>query len=702
MTTEAKTTNYWVASNALYIQLNATGEPNRIQASAISGASILCYMQGIEGLGYDAGHNYQRWTLAAYPSEFPDNNAKYVYAAIPRKRTSDNDVAIISFPSQRIDIYGKTIEDNPKQLGDENFYYIFLQGIIGEVETDENGNRSRDWKQKFDCGSLATDEALASGGEGQWWKYNSVSDTITFLKTILEANFDKLSAKDAEIAKLILGKKELTGIADKDTIETSQDKVVTPQYLGLFGVKHFLAKDKDDTAQGLITFQKGLTSNGNAQFNKNVYFGEFIQGILTGTGGRVDNQGNAEFESITARSSIIAKELIVNRQTAIESNFFATESGIVESVTKNEPTTEGDNVTYDLKLQKRWDNDFTAFHEQDCLRASINTLLENGKYYDMWLRVLSVNTVSNTITVVCYPDNEVPSGKNYPPCELARLVRWGNPVDEKRQRVWYLSSETGTIVLLNHVTKPIIDRTNYSIAIGLLPDTLSFVFQDYPEVDPEDGAIYTKWIAAQNFVQKDYEGNTKQSVVDRGRWSLDTAKGDKPYRCITTEVHDAWHSGCRWRCLEDKTTAEPKYASTGWAFVEGNPNFSVIMTSENGWDFDCDTISSLNDNGGYDVFTILSFDATLYNRSVRDYVEAKRVTWTRDTGNTKEDNAWAIEHASSGFSVPLTWKDLGTNADERWKCTFKVEVELIEDVVSSNGDTTTQSRKASDESPAFV
>ena len=76
MATEVKITNYWISSSALYIQLNAMGEPNYIQCSVASGASILCYMQDIKGLGYDAGHNYQRWPLVAYPSLFPDSKAK--------------------------------------------------------------------------------------------------------------------------------------------------------------------------------------------------------------------------------------------------------------------------------------------------------------------------------------------------------------------------------------------------------------------------------------------------------------------------------------------------------------------------------------------------------------------------------------------------------------------------------------------------
>ena len=449
--------------------------------------------------------------------------------------------------------------------------------------------------------------------------------------------------------------------------------------------KKILRKDIEDTASALIKFLSGTQ------------FGGFIPGILTGSGGRIDERGNAEFESIISRSSIIAKELIVNRQTAMESNFVFTESGLVDSVEENAPATAGDNITYTLQLQKRWEGDFTSFKENDVILASVNALATGGKYYDMWMRVLSVNTVKNTIEVVCYPDSEVPSGANHPPCELARLIRWGNATDEDRQSCWYISSSEGLLVWLDHVTKPIIDKSNYSLAIGKLPDALHFVFANYPLADKRDGAFYAKYLAVQNIIRTDYQGNVKQDVVDRGKWSLDTAKSEEPYRCIATEVHDVWHYGCRWRCLEDKTQAEPKYASTGWAFVEGNPEFKVEMTSAQGWSFDCDEISKLNDEGQYNVFTTLSFEATLYNRSVNDYVEAKRVIWTRDTGNVQEDNVWAIEHADAGFAVPITWKDLGTNADERWSCKFKVEVELLEETVQPS-----RSRVAYAESSIFV
>lgn len=446
------------------------------------------------------------------------------------------------------------------------------------------------------------------------------------------------------------------------------------------GSKHFISKINDDTAKGTITwekvqkFLKGLTAEYLSQFKKGATFGEFIQGMLIGTGGRIDELGNAEFESITSRSSIIAKELIVNRQTAMESNFVFTESGMVETVTEIPAATEGGNVTYDLKLQKRWDNDFTAFEENDVVLASINTLAENGKYYDMWLRVLSVNTVTNTITVVCYPDNECPSKKNYPPCELARLIRWGNAVDEDRQSCWYISSTEGLLVWLDHVTKPIIDKTNYSLAMGKLPDALSFLFQDFPTADRRDGAFYAKWMMAASFQQIDYQGNPIYTTRDRGVWSLAVAQGDNPYRNGDRTIDTVYYLGCKWKCLEDKTTKPPIYSSTAWAFVEGNPYFTLEMFSSKLWNFRLNDLMATNADGSWKVFTTLSVIGRLYNQDVTDSMV--NVVWTRDSGDPTADNKWALSHANSGLSVDLTYEDLGGAAFKIGSVTFRCDAEI--------------------------
>lgn len=442
----------------------------------------------------------------------------------------------------------------------------------------------------------------------------------------------------------------------------------------------FVSRLQDNTAKGTVTWEKvqkfvqGLTAEDLSQFKKGATFGEFIQGMLFGTGGRIDELGNAEFESITSRSSIIAKELIVNRQTAMESNFVFTESGMVESVTEIPAATEGGNVTYDLKLQKRWDNDFTSFKENDVILASINTLAENGKYYDMWLRVLSVNTVTNTITVVCYPDNECPSKKNYPPCELARLIRWGNAVDEERQSCWYISSSEGLLVWLDHVTKPIIDKTNYSLAMGKLPDALSFLFQDFPTANKRDGAFYAKWMMAASFQQIDYQGNPIYTTRDRGVWSLTVAQGDNPYRNGDRTIDAVYYLGCKWKCLEDKTTKPPTYSSTAWAFVEGNPYFTLEMLSSKLWNFRLNDLMATDADGSWKVFTTLSVVGRLYNQDVTDSMV--NVVWTRDSGDPTADNKWALSHANCGLSVDLTYEDLGGAAFKIGSVTFRCNAEI--------------------------
>ena len=360
MATEAKNTNYWISSTALYIQLNSMGEPDYIQCSVVSGASVLCYMSDVPGLGYDAGHNYQRWTLAAYPSIFPDSERKYVYIAIPRQSTTDNNQATVVFPGEKIDIYGKTIPSSGTegvQIGNEAYYYIFTGGIISAVKTDADNTRKREWEQHFDCGKLATDEAIASGGEGAWWRYNSVSDTITFLKEILKANFNELSAKVARVTSLFLGGHELKGVADSNgTLETSDDTVVTPHYLGQFGVKHFLAKDKDDTAHGTITWEKVQ---------------KFLQGLHVGNsnnenGGSwtTDAEGRSHLNTdyLEVRMKAIFEELVINKTSTIGGKEIISPAGGVVAHKVEEVT-----VTYNNVSQKAYRCYFLAEQEGDAV-----------------------------------------------------------------------------------------------------------------------------------------------------------------------------------------------------------------------------------------------------------------------------------------------------------------------------------------------
>lgn len=385
-------------------------------------------------------------------------------------------------------------------------------------------------------------------------------------------------------------------------------------------------------------------------------FGEFIDSMIAGKGAGIFPDGRGQFEKLEVRSAMIVKELIYNRWFAQEGNATYSESGTIERIEQLE------DGTYDLYLRRRWDNDITAFSQQDVSYGSVNNLNTAGEYYDSWFRVLSVMQAENKINVVLYPDEEVPGGKNYPPASGMVITRRGNAVDEERQGFWYISSYEGCICMLDGVTKPILEESNYSIIIGKLKRLELF---DNLPINYRQSYVYCRGIAIQDLMRINYQGVVVVQLNDRGFWSLEVAQSDNPYTASKEMVDTVWHYGCRWKCLVTGTTDEPRYASTGWAMIEGNPNFTIDIESENGWAFDA---SQLQEGV---VFTTLDVTGELYNRDVTDSILDTDVSWTRDTGNVSEDNAWAIKRADAGKTLTLTVDDLGIDFTRKGVCSFK-------------------------------
>ena len=281
--TQATTKDYWISPTALHIELNALDNPDYIQASCVSGAQILVYVTDIvddvqgmyvkDIIGYDAGHNYRRWPLQASPTVFNTHTEKYVYAAIPRDMSFASS-ALIVFPSELLDIYGKNEKED--QIGDEKYYYINLQGII--TSSGDNGTVQRDWKQRISTGYLSSDEAISAiGSETEWYNYSNVDGIVTFLKDLtMKAGtwFRDFYAKTVHIVSggsiTFDGQGSLNGIAKEDTSLDSEDRIVTPKYLD----DKSLSSVHDDIAQGLIRFmqglkigdsEKGIDADGNAK-----------------------------------------------------------------------------------------------------------------------------------------------------------------------------------------------------------------------------------------------------------------------------------------------------------------------------------------------------------------------------------------------------------------------------------------------------
>jgi len=401
--------------------------------------------------------------------------------------------------------------------------------------------------------------------------------------------------------------------------------------------KIFLRKDKTDSTNYLLRLLGGLE------------VGEAIDSLIAGKGIIADDKGRIQADRMELRSSLTVLELIFNRLSAMESDYSFSESGTIESVELLE------DGTYRLPLRKRWENDFTALDENDVVYGVVNNLASGtGDYYTSWLRVLHVNTVSNTIIAVMYPDDEVPGGKNYPPEPLMILSHRGNPVNEDRQAYWYLSTREKCICMLDGVTKPILEENNYAIIIGKLKQLSLF---DNLPINYRHSYIYCRGIAIQDLLRLGYQGTPVRSENNRGPWSASDAVND-PYQS-TQEVFDAvYHVGCKWMCLVTGTTQEPKWNATDWAMIEGNSELSLVFSSNNGYNFFAGKVDAEFTPILYWGYNDISLDV-----SPGDW------SWTRDSGQVTEDNAWSVAHANNGRVLHLTNEDMPSN----WGATRKVK-----------------------------
>ena len=490
--------------------------------------------------------------------------------------------------------------------------------------------------RKLDNLSIATIECTNQVGKG--WK-SRVDSSLTDLKYILDKQREQLSLD-------IL--KSWDGRPATDNTVMSALRVLKEI------AQKALSKTEPDQTDFLIRLLGGLE------------VGDSIDSMVAGKGIIADRDGRMQLSRLEVRDSLTVLELIFNRLSAMESDYSFSESGTIESVSQLE------DGTYSLKMKKRWDNDFTALAENDVVYGVVNDLTSGGgKYYTSWLRVLHVDISANTINAVMYPDSEVPGGKNYPPEPLMILSHRGNPVDEERQGYWYLSSREHCICMLNGVTKPVLEESNYSVIVGRLKHLSLF---DNLPINYLHSYIYVRGLVAQDIHRIDFQGVLPRIANDRGEWSMETATGAEPYQAdreaqtetVRVMMYDTvWHYGCKWMCLVSGTTDEPKYGAAGWAMVEGNPDFSIDIESSNGWYFDAERFA-----------TTLTITGELYNRDVTAHILDSDVEWTRDTGNVTEDNAWAVAHAETGKSLPLTVNDLGPNYMNMTGCKFIARVLL--------------------------
>lgn len=437
-------------------------------------------------------------------------------------------------------------------------------------------------------------------------------------------------------------------------------------------------KDPDDesvmTAARVIKELKELVDNLDDRYirkdqsdgtNFLLTIGEFIDSMLAGKGTGIFPNGRIQTDRLEVRGSMTVMDLIINEIHAMAGEFNFSDCGKIEKV---EYVSEN---TYKLWMQKETETDFTNLDDNDVLMSIVNNLRTGGTdYYTSWFRCLTKNVNDNTLTVVLYPDSEVPGGKNYPPVAGYNVTRRGNAVlpDEgevnERAQSWLLSSREGRILFLQNVYKPILEEYNYAISIGKFPNIKAL--ENLP-VTTEDVGIMAKTIVCERLYQYDYNGDVISNKVDRGEWALSIAQSEQPYRFIQNEKiypdgvhkyteleqHTVYHYGCKWGCIVDKTLDEPVWNSPSWVLLEGDNNYHLDFESSNGWQFFLSQVST-------DISAIVSYG----NRDITNVLmatEGVEVEWLRDTGNVPADNTWKPTYVDSQKHViRLTREDMGS------------------------------------------
>lgn len=578
------------------------------------------------------GDTYILWNIRMPDSYIRAAEQEYRKAVDEYNAKHAKDVTVYKAPTDHVYIEEKKIELYPgRRVRLESAKY-FPEGF--------RSSRILKISQKVNCPSqmdIEIGDALSTG------KMDQVSDRIEDVKNYVK----KSPANQYEVVKSW----EKTPPTDYNL---ASFKMVLKQISGLA-----LSKLEPDTALGLIKFLGGLD------------FGEVLRSLgavdsfISGKGTILTKDGRIQTDRLEVRNSMKVLELIINRIQGMENDFVFAPTRKVVNVEKI------DETAYKLVLDPLRDGDLIPFREGNILYSIVNDLLAGGNsYYTSYMRVLTTNQNDYSITVSLYPDSEVPGGQNHIPVAGYNISRRGDVhLPEEGQsnpdaQSWYLSSTEGRLLFLQNVIKPVLDDYNYALSVGKFPRIQAI---DNLPISTDDVGIMAKTIVCEKLYRYDYNGDIISNKVDRGEWSLPVAMSSNPYRFIRhekvypdgihqyteLEQHTVYHHGCKWGCLVDKTTEEPRWNARSWVLLEGDKNYILTFESSNGWQYRLNQVET-------DIKAVVVYA----NQDISDNLfvtTGVEVEWLRDTGNVASDNSWKPAYVGGKKDViHLTSADMGS------------------------------------------
>lgn len=668
--TVATTRDYWISPNALHIERNAMSNPDYIQASCVSGAQILVYIKDV--ISYDAGHNYRRWVLQASPTVFNTHTEKYVYVAIPRNETQN--VATVVFPSELLDIYGKN--EKQEQIGSENYYYIFLQGIL--TSSGDNGTTPRDWKKGYEIvtGYLSSDEALASSNlQSEWYEYSNVSQIVTLLKDLTMKPGTKFRQLYAQAINILQGgalqfenQGSISGIADNSTPSTATDQIATPKYVD----DCTISKLHNDTAKAVVTFlQKQIFRNGMSLGNGDDFsidgagravLSEVAVSLLKSlnynnaeqTGFAIEQKNGKYQMSIT--DLIVWGKAIFNTLQLRELSYVGGNIVLSPSASKLTHVVEIRNNDGEITGWKCYllaDDGSTATinswkvdDQARCQTFNIKTgVYENVGNKDYWRRVTEVSQDNEVITdgnghelydgnkfawiilskTDCSEGADAVVNKNNSPAAGDSLVLIGNRTDKSRQNMLLMEtegSEAPRFVMYRGIN-------NYSLA------NRSIVSVNYNGINIRTGYIH----------YSSPSGDTIWAPCYRGDWKEGT---EYSYYDEVTWL------GTRWLCIVpegDTTITEPSEDNDYWRATTAI--FSIKLALYH------DLAAGICKGETHTVECRLMLGDKDVTSAVKSWAASRK------TDDAADDIAWALKDKVKNFkgSIDITWANDNSEDD---------------------------------------
>ena len=405
--------------------------------------------------------------------------------------------------------------------------------------------------------------------------------------------------------------------------------------------QYFLSKKDDDTAEGLITFLKGIISKEVSVFDKGIKSPNFTSNILSGNGFSIykdiSGQWHIEVDHIEVRKTLRALTMII-QETEIEGGIRMQGSAVMLASKVEDRSPENAYRIYFDSKGGKISNQFKIGDQARCHR--VNTTSELGiAYYWRVVKAIGTDYIDvyknnvNTRTKIDIDTNE----------EIAFPVE----VD-----LGSSAPNAGDVIVgCGSILDP--DRMAYIITTTIGPDTpkteeWSYVNDFRPSQKFNLSKLRT---ATKEIIQADqvlYRTRTKGLIpvsLPAVEWTIGTT-------AFYPEQYT--YEGSTWLCLDNAVSSAPNVSDGNWLITvakgdRGEDSYTLTITPSRGAEF-------YRESAPYNA----TLTARIYTTTedITDTLHTSCWVWERESGNAPGDPTWNQLHLNVGNVLSLTKDDL--------------------------------------------